>query len=364
MRRDLPPLNSLRAFEAAARHLSFARAADELHVTPAAISHQVKALEERLGVKLFHRLNRSVMLTGAGQACAAGISDALDRMADALERLRARECSGPLTVSTPPALAARWLVPRLERFQDLHPEIDVRVSAAMRLVDFSREDVDIAVRYGRGDYPGLIVELLQANEVIPVCAPALPDGPRRLRTPQDLAGHTLLHDDTPTTDSAYPNWAMWLRAAGLGHIDPSRGPRFDYSGLVLEAAVAGRGVALALSTVVAADLAAGRLVQPFALTVPTPFAYYVVCPQATAGRPKVEAFRRWLHAEAKRDGGCTQRLHACMPPGRPAASLASFANEKGREGRCSRSSRSSIRTWSSRSFCSRPALPPGAWRPT
>jgi LysR family transcriptional regulator, glycine cleavage system transcriptional activator len=298
--RRLPPLNSLRAFEAAARHLSFARAAEELHVTPAAISHQIKALEDHLGVKLFRRINRAVLLTEAGQACVAGLSDAFDRMAAALERLRAQECSGSLTVSLPPALAAKWLVPRLEGFQELYPEIDVRVSAAMRLVDFSREDVDVAIRYGTGTYPGLLAELLLTNEVVPVCAPPLLEGPHRLRAPEDIRHCTLLHDDTPTSDGAYPNWAMWLRAAGLEDVDPSRGPRFDYSGLVLEAAAAGRGVALALSTVVAADIAAGRLVTPFAVAVPTPFAYYVVCPQATAGRPKVAAFRRWLRAEAER----------------------------------------------------------------
>jgi LysR family transcriptional regulator, glycine cleavage system transcriptional activator len=198
-------------------------------------------------------------------------------------------------------LAAKWLVPRLERFQQLHPEIDVRVSAAMRLVDFAREDVDVAIRYGPGSYLGLLAELLLTNEVVPVCAPALVEGARPLRTPQDLRHHALLHDDTSTSDGAYPNWPMWLRAAGLEDIDPSRGPRFDYPGLVLDAAAAGRGVALALSTVAAADLAAGRLVTPFAVAAPTPFAYYVVCPEATAERPKVAAFRRWLRAEADRN---------------------------------------------------------------
>jgi LysR family transcriptional regulator, glycine cleavage system transcriptional activator len=302
MARRLPPLNSLRAFEAAARHLSFTRAAEELHVTPAAISHQIKALEDHLGVKLFRRLNRAVLLTDAGQACVSGLSEAFDRMAAALERLRAQDCGGPLTVSTSPAFASKWLVPRLERFQERCPEIDVRVSAAMRLVDFAREDVDVAIRYGPGRYPGLLAQLLLTNEVVPVCAPALLENPRSLGAPQDLRHHMLLHDDMPTSDGAYPNWAMWLHAAGVEGVDPSRGPRFDYAGLVLEAAAAGRGVALALSTIAAADLAAGRLVRPFAVAVPIPFAYYVVCPEATAGRPKVEAFRRWLRAEVERDG--------------------------------------------------------------
>ena len=174
----------------------------------------------------------------------------------------------------------------------------------MRVVDFAREDVDVAIRYRTGWDPGLLTELLLTNEVVPVCAPTLLEGPRRLRAPDDLRHHALLHDDTRTSDGAYPNWAMWLRAAGLEGIDPSRGPRFDYPGLVLEAAAAGRGVALALSTVAAADLAAGRLVRPFAVAVPTPFAYYVVCPQASAERPKVAAFQRWLRAEAEAGHDC------------------------------------------------------------
>ena len=301
MGRRLPPLNSLRAFEAAARYLSFTKAAEELHVTPAAISHQIKALEEHLGVPLFRRLNRAVLLTDAGQACLPGLSEAFDRMAAVVERLRAQDGGGPLTVSTSPAFAAKWLVPRLERFQERCPEIDVRVSAAMRLVDFAREEVDVAIRYGPGRYPGLLTELLLTNEVVPVCAPALLQGARPLSSPQDLRRHTLLHDDTATSDGAYPNWAMWLRAAGVEGVDAARGPRFDYAGLVLDAAAAGAGVALALSTIVAADIAAGRLVKPFAVAVPTPFAYYLVCPATTAGRPKVEAYRRWLRAEVERD---------------------------------------------------------------
>jgi LysR family glycine cleavage system transcriptional activator len=307
MGRRLPPLNSLRAFEAAARCLSFARAADELHVTPAAISHQIRALEEHLGVPLFRRLNRAVLLTDSGQACLPGLSEAFDRMAAVLDRRRAQDGGGPLTDSTAPAFAARWLVPRLERFQERCPEIDVRVSAAMRLVDFAREDVDVAIRYGPGRYHGLLAELLLTNQVVPVCAPALLQGSRPLSSPQDLRHHTLLHDDTATSDGAYPNWAMWLRAAGVEGVDASRGPRFDYSGLVLDAAAAGGGVALALSTIVAADLAAGRLVKPFAVAVPTPFAYYLVCPATTAGRPKVAAFREWLRAELERDEVTVER---------------------------------------------------------
>ncbi len=306
MARRLPPLNALRAFEAAARHLSFTKAADELHVTPAAISHQIKALEEHLGLPLFRRLNRGLLLTDAGRACLPGLSDAFDLMAAAIEGLRAQDCSGPLTVSVPPAFAAKWLVPRLERFQERCPEIDVRVSATMRRVDFAREDVDVAIRYGAGRWPGVRAELLLPTEVFPVCAPTLPDGPRPLRTPQDLRHHVLLHDDSVASIPGYPDWAMWLRAAGVTEgFDPSRGPRFNHANLALEAAAGGRGVALTISALAAADLAAGRLIRPFELSVPTGFAYHVVCPPAVAERPKVRAFREWLRAEVERDEAAT-----------------------------------------------------------
>ncbi len=301
MPRRLPPLNSLRAFEAAARHLSFTRAAGELHVTPAAISHQIKALEDHLGLRLFRRLNRSLLLTEAGQACLPGLSRAFDGMAEALERLRVQDCSGSLTVSVAPSLAAKWLVPRLERFQEVCPEIDVRISATTQLVDFARDDVDLAIRYGAGRWPGLEAQLLLAAEAFPVCAPTLPDGNPPLRAPQDLRHHVLLHDESGLAIPGYPDWDMWLRAAGVMDVDASRGPRFSQASLALDAAAAGRGVALAFSVVAAADLAAGRLIRLFELGIPSAFAYYVVSPASTADRPKVQAFRRWLLAEAGRE---------------------------------------------------------------
>lgn len=298
MGRHLPPLNALRAFEAAGRHLSFTKAADELHVTPAAISHQIKALEDHLGLPLFRRMNRALLLTDAGQAALPGLSQAFDRMAEVMERLRVQDCSGPLTVSVAPGFAAKWLVPRLERFQERCPEIDVRVSATMHLVDFAREDVDLGIRYGMGSWPGLEAELLLPTEAFPVCAPSVAG---MLRTPQDLRGHVLLHDDAGVSIPGYPDWVMWLRAAGVHGVDASRGPRFNHTSLALEAAAAGRGVALALSAVAAGDLAAGRLVSPFENRVPIDLAYYVICPPATAGRPKVQAFRAWLRSEVERD---------------------------------------------------------------
>ena len=300
MGRRLPPLNALRAFEAAARHLSFTRAAEELNVTQAAISHQVKALEERLGVRLFRRLNRALLLSEAGQGYLPPVRDALDAIAEATERLVARDGSGALTVSINPSVAAMWLVPRLMRFRAAHPEIDVRISADDRLADFARDDVDLAIRYGRGVYPGLHVVRLMTEDVFPVCSPALLGGPNPLRRPEDLRHLTLLHDDPIDVASgeAMADWRMWLLAARVEGVDPVRGPAFSHSNLLLQAAIDGQGVALGRTLLVAAEIAAGRLVKPFELSLPASFAYYIVCPEATAERPKIVAFRAWLIEEA------------------------------------------------------------------
>lgn len=295
----LPPLNALRAFEAAARHLSFNAAAEELNVTPAAISHQIKALEADLGVKLFRRLNRAVRLTDAGQACVPGLRDGFERIAEAVARARQGNSAGPLTVTSSPAIASKWLVPRLERFRAKHPAIDLRIDASMNLVDFTREDVHIGLRYGRGHYPGLHTELLLRSELFPVCSPALLKGKNPLRTPADLRHHTLIHDETLTIDPSCPDWVMWLKAAGVEGVEVAHGLHFNSSGLAVDAAVGGRGVALARSVFAAEDLAAGRLVRPFAETLPVDFAIYVVIPPALVSMPKVKAFRDWLIAEAK-----------------------------------------------------------------
>ncbi|MGQ0665233.1 MAG: transcriptional regulator GcvA [Pseudomonadota bacterium] len=296
--RRLPPLNSLRSFEAAARHLSFTKAAEELNVTPAAVSHQVKALEDFLGVPLFRRLNRALFLTDAGQACLPGIRDGFDRLLTAIDQLGTVGHGGVLTVSVAPSFAAKWLVPRLDRFQSAHPDIDVRVSASMQLVDFATNDVDLAIRYGAGRYPGLVVDLLLRDTVYPACSPTLLKGEKGFRTPSDMRFQPMLHDDSPDDDMTCPTWPMWLRAAGIEGVDASRGPRFNQSSLVIEAAILGRGVALAKSTLADADVAAGRLVKPFELSFPVDFAYYVVCPEAKAALPKVQVFRDWLKDEA------------------------------------------------------------------
>jgi LysR family glycine cleavage system transcriptional activator len=302
MERHLPPLNALRAFEAAARHLSITRAAEELHVTPAAVSHQVKGLEAYLGVQLFKRANRSLLLTDAGQACLPGLHEGFDRLAEAMEAVRAGDESGPLTVSVPPSFGAKWLVTRLDRFRQANPGYDVRLDASMRLVDLLREGVDIAVRYGAGHYEGMRVDRLMDEVAIPVCSPRLLEGDAPLRVPADLCRHTLLHHTAPYQDDSYPDWRMWLQAAGVDSCDLSRGPTFSLASMAVQAAIDGQGVALVGSVLVADDIAAGRLVRPFELSFPVNFAYYVVCPVVTADRPRVVAFREWLLEEARMSG--------------------------------------------------------------
>ncbi len=288
----LPPMNTLRAFEAAARHLSFTQAAAELHITQAAVSHQIRTLEEALGVRLFRRLNRAIRLTEEGQQFVSEVRKALSHLATAMEKLSAPDAGGPLTVSVLPSFASKWLVPRLGRFRERHPEIDVRISPSIQLTDFQRDDVDLGVRYGKGRYEGLHSVRLMTEDIFPVCSPKLLSGAKALRVPGDLRHHTLLHDD------GYVDWAMWLLVAGVEEIGPTQGPFFTDSALVIQAAAEGQGVALARGALAADDLAAGRLVKPFDIAIPTEYAYYVVCPKATAQHPKIAAFRDWLLDEA------------------------------------------------------------------
>ena len=299
MARDLPPLNALRAFEAAGRHLSLTRAAGELHVTPAAVSHQVRGLEGYLGVKLFRRVGNSLLLTDAGQACLPGLGEGFDRLAHAIDRLQEHDARGPLHLSVAPAFATKWLVPRLERFDAAYPEIDVRMSASLELVDFDRDGFDAAIRLGRGTYPGLEAHELFEEFVVPMCGSRLLDGPHSLRTPEDLRHHVLLHDDSLSFDRAAPDWPMWLKAAGVKDVDASRGPHFSHPDHAMQAAMDGAGVVLGWRELAAADLEAGRLTIPFDLTLPMALAFYFVCPRSAAERPKLVAFRDWLLEEAR-----------------------------------------------------------------
>jgi LysR family transcriptional regulator, glycine cleavage system transcriptional activator len=295
MARRLPPLNALRAFEAAARHLSFTKAADELFVTQAAISHQVKALETWLGQPLFRRKSRKLYLTEAGQAYAGPLGMAFDEIDTATARLSALDSSGTLTVSVLPSIAAKWLVPRMRGFRERHPEIDVRLSPSTHLTDFSREAVDVVLRYGRGDWIGMRADQFLTEDIFPVCSPDLLAGSHPLRQPDDLKHHTLLHDDY------YEDWTRWLLAAGVRDIDTMHGPVYEDSSNLLQAAMAGEGVALGRSALAADDLAAGRLVKAFDISLPVEFAYYVVAPETSADRPKVAAFREWVIETAAND---------------------------------------------------------------
>ncbi|MGJ4940126.1 transcriptional regulator GcvA [Bradyrhizobium sp. HKCCYLS1011] len=290
----LPSLNGLRAFEAAARHLSFTRAASELNVTQTAISHQIKRLEDELGLRLFVRQNRSLALTPQAREYLPLVRAAFDDLRLATERLVRRDGGKVLTVSTIASHAAKWLLPRLSAFQEAHPEIDVRITTSSSLVDFAKEDVDAAIRYGRGHWPGVRAEWLMGDELFPVCSPALLKGGRPLRSPEDLAQHTLLH-------SSYDDdWRLWLTAAGLPvSISKHRGVSFDLIFMTVQAAIDGLGVAIGRTSYVQDDISKGRLVVPFQIALPVDAGYYLVSPEGRTDAPKLRAFRAWLKAAAQ-----------------------------------------------------------------
>ncbi|GGF36124.1 transcriptional regulator [Aliidongia dinghuensis] len=303
MLRRLPPLNALKSFEAAARHESFTRAAEELCVTQGAVSHQVKALEAELGLKLFSRERQRLIITEAGREYLAVIRDALDRIAVGTHHLVQRQSSRALTVSTSPDFAAKWLVHRLGRFGAAHPDVDLRISATMHHVDFAREDVDLAVRHGDGNWPGLDAVRLGPEQLFAVCSPKL-IADRRVADPEVVLKFPLLHLDDRN------DWSKWLEAAGVGTVDLMHGPVLNHASMLIDAAVDGEGIALARTALAAWDLINGRLVAPFALSLPLSKLYWIVCPKATSAQPKITMFRNWLLAEAAED---RRRLEA-LPP--------------------------------------------------
>jgi LysR family glycine cleavage system transcriptional activator len=291
----LPSLNGLRAFEAAARHLSFTAAADELHVTQTAISHQIRRLEEQLGRRLFERHNRSLTLTRDAEAYLPAVRAAFEDLRQATARLQRSGRDDVLTVSTTASLAAKWLITRVAAFQVAHAGIEVRITTSSQLVDFRRDQVDMAVRYGRGTWPGLHAAWLMAEDIFPVCSPALLRGEHPLRRPVDLAYHNLLH-----VTSGPEDWQMWLTAAGLPRsLAERRGLTFDQSFMALQAAIEGVGVALGRSRLAETEIAAGRLVAPFDVRLPTDAGYYIVAPEQTADTPKIALFRDWLIASTR-----------------------------------------------------------------
>ena len=306
----LPPLNALRAFEAAARHRSFKRAAEELFVTPAAISQQVKSLEGYLGVELFRRLTRAIELTPAAEAMLPKLREGFDCFAAGLAQARRAEERGRIAIAAPPNFVARWLMPRLRSFTSSYPQYDLRITGTLKTIDNPEHDspsdpgraddeVHVAVRYGMGEYPGSVVDRLFRPSYVPVCSPKLLGRGPALRKPSDLKYHTLIHDDSSPGDEERPGWEEWLAFAGAKGVDATRGPRFSNASLVHEAAIDGVGVALALRPLVDSDIEEGRLVVPIERAASTHFAYYLVTPEALQAHPAASTFRRWLVAQAE-----------------------------------------------------------------
>ncbi|HEX2331819.1 MAG TPA: transcriptional regulator GcvA [Burkholderiales bacterium] len=307
----LPPLNSLRVFEAAARHLSFKEAAAELHITQAAVSHQVKSLEEYLGVQLFRRAARGVQLTDAARACLPKLREGFDALAAAVETIRERGEEAELVITAPPVFTARWLMPRLADFSKREAKIELHVFASSKMVDagalnssalvgdldLRMESSAVQIHLGAGSYPGHRADRLFGVSIAAVASPDLQPG---LKTPEDLRSHTLLHDEAMEIVAGGNAWRKWLEAAGVAdRVDADRGPHFSSNILSLEAASQKLGVALALRPLVNADIASGRLVAPFDVEVKPGSAYYLVCPEVIADRPAVAAFRKWLLEQAK-----------------------------------------------------------------
>jgi LysR family glycine cleavage system transcriptional activator len=297
----MPPLNALRAFEAAARHLSFSRAADELNVTPAALSHQIKGLEAFLELKLFHRRTRQIDLTDAGRLILPDISDGFANLRRAVQLLNQRRDHNVIVVTAGPAFTAKWLAPRLYRFAAAHPDVDLRIAANLALANFTDDGIDAAIRFGSGNFPGLYTEMLFEDVMLPMCSPALLEGPDGIRTPSDLVRHTLIHDESLIHIAPdAPNWRGWLKTAGISGIDADRGLRFNLADHAIDAAIEGAGVVLARKILAQRDLDAGRLVEPFGLELCVKRAFYFVCPAGHEKRRIVEIFREWLADEVAR----------------------------------------------------------------
>ena len=293
MSKRLPPLNALRVFDSAARHLSFTKAAEELFVTQAAVSHQIKTLEEFLGLKLFRRRNRSLLLTEEGQSYYLDIKEIFSSINEATRKLLARSAIGALTVSLSPSFAIQWLVPRLSGFNQAYPGIDVRIQAVDREEDKLADDVDVAIFYGRGNWTGLRTDRLYAEYLIPVCAPSLLTGEKPLKTPSDLIYHTLLHD------TSRRDWQAYVRQLEIqNQINVQQGPIFSHSSMVIQAAVHGQGVALVNNVMARSEIESGRLVRPFQDVLVSKNAFYLVCQDSQAELGKIAAFRQWILSQA------------------------------------------------------------------
>jgi LysR family glycine cleavage system transcriptional activator len=294
----LPPLNALRAFEAVARHSSFARAAQELHVTKAAVAQQVRALEQDVGARLVERHGRGLQLTESGAAGAGALAEGFGLIAKAARAMREGGGRRFLVINSTPSFAATWLVGRIGKFKARHPETDVLIDA--NPIDEALESgmADALIRWGAGEFPDLSATLLFKEDVFPVCAPKLIAGDDPLRSPEDLSRHTLLHLDWNPAHASWPTWADWLKAAGALNVEATHGVFFNNMAMTLRAAAQGQGVALASFAIAADDLAAGRLIAPFKLSVATPFGYYFLCRPDEAGSTRISALREFLTQEA------------------------------------------------------------------
>ena len=295
----------MRVFEVAAKQLGFSRAAQDLGVTPAAVSSQIRGLEDQLGVRLFTRTSRTIRLTRAGEMLLTGVTEAFEVLGRTIERVTNIADQRSLSVSTSASFAAKWLVPRLNRFRLLQPGIDVRIDASDRIVDLIGGEAQVAIRFGRGDYPGLVANRLFEEFIFPVCSPRLLGGNRKLHQPDDLRHYTLIHLDWQAQGEAWPDWRMWLLAAGARGVDGTHGIYFSQTDLIIQAALAGQGVALGNTSLVGDDLATGRLMRPFDLSLKAQreFAYYLLVPTRIVDRPMVAAFRDWILAEIADETG-------------------------------------------------------------
>jgi len=294
----LPPLKSLQAFESAGRHLSFTGAAQELNVTPGAISQQIRLLEEFLETKLFKRMNRVIVLTDSGQLFLPMISAGFEQFSEAVGLLQRTRSDGPLTITSAASFVSKWLIPRLSRFKALHPQIDVRIDTSDRLVDFMHEDIDVGIRFGNGVYPELDTVFLFSFDLIPVCSPELMRHGNGLKRVSDLKNFTLLHSNYDELDSGWPDWAMWLKVVDAEDVDSTHGIYFNQSDVLFQAAMDGQGVALVASVMADPEIAAGNLVQPFSARLPVKMNYHLVTSPHKARIAKVAAFREWLLAES------------------------------------------------------------------
>lgn len=290
-----PPLGALKTFRAAAHALSFTRAAEELNVTQAAVSHQIKALEAALETPLFERGNRSLALSESGGRLLPYVDQMFQLLEQGMRQIRPRDGNATLTVSLLPSFATRWMVPRLGLFLKAHPDIDFRLAPSHQLTNFQTEDIDLAIRYGSGKYTGLTSLFLMDEDIFPVCSPALANGPRPLRNPEDLKHHVLIHDD------GYSSWHKWLVAAGVEGIEVDKGPVYTDSAMAAQSAMEGDGVALARSRLVRDDVARGRLVVPFKISQPSWFNYYIVYPEGRRVTDAMAAFIEWVQQQVAAD---------------------------------------------------------------